>query len=134
MRINLDKAEKLIGRIRAAEATLDRLYEEWAELVGGSIKSATSKPTRVNRGGRKPQEHSLANRIVTLFESDVTLACSAEMVATLLHETDVAMVKRGLEKQIYRGKLERRGRGEYGAKGGIGPAVNVEGFRLERTA
>lgn len=133
MRINLDKAEKLIGKIRVAEATLEKLYAEWDSLNAQPSKAVAPKsPGNRSRGGRKPQADSLTGKVVALLDGEPSSSFTPEGAAIQLGTGDVAAVRRVLDKQVFKGNIERRGRGEYGAR--TPEAESVKEFKLEQTA
>jgi len=115
MRVNLDKAEKLIAKIRVAEATLEKLWSEWDSLNATAKAPVARTATAPNRGGNKPQKDSLSGKILTLLEANAATSFTPEEVASLLTTTSPA-AKRSLNKHVFRKNIERRGRGQYGAK------------------
>jgi hypothetical protein len=106
MRIDLDKAERLIKSIRATEADLNRLYKEWETL------SAKPKEAKASPPVRKPDPMSATSRIKkAILESkngeEFTLASFANIVS----EKKARAI---LEKLVYQKRIQRIRTGVYG--------------------
>ena len=116
MRIDLDKAERLITRIRAAEASLEKLYQDWNDLNGSVSNQATRPTPKVKKGGRKPNADSMQSRVLAAIEKNPQQVHTVNGVALAMTEDDVDAVRRALDKLVFLGKIKRAGRGQYQAQ------------------
>ena len=107
MRIDLDKAERLIKSIRATEAELNRLYKEWDTL---SAKPQEVKPS--SPPVRKPDPNSATSRIYTAISGG---GVNDEFpLASFSRITDEKRAKAILEKMVYQKRIRRIRTGVYG--------------------
>lgn len=108
VRIDLDKAERLIKSIRSTEAELNRLYKEWESLSAKpqEVKTAPNIPVR------KPDPNSATSRIYkTISDGGVN---DEFPVASFSKITTEKKAKAILEKMVFQKKIRRIRTGVYG--------------------
>lgn len=108
MRIDLDKAERLIRSIRSTEAELDRLWKEWESLSDKpqEVKTASKIPVR------KPDPNSSTSRIYkTISDGGIN---DEFPVASFSKITTEKKAKAILEKMVFQKKIRRIRTGVYG--------------------
>jgi hypothetical protein len=105
VKIDLDKAERLIRSIRTKESELAQLYEEWESLVPVSNGNGAYKPP-----ARKPDPNSATSKIFKAISGSADEFTSASF-PRIANEKKAKAI---LEKMVYQKKIRRIRTGVYG--------------------